>query len=189
MIKELSDRHVASQGKLIFTNVNAARSRSHGHDETRSSSHRGDAWSFPKHQISIRWATQANEVEPSRSSNGDRTAAIKPDSRSRFDHGPIAPRSRLIHRAIEATITAKWWATITVAINPTSQLDQTAAKIGQIFPLKRQCIPPYFLTFDWFVKQLSEFGIKSLVICDSPAFRLNSEAIRARLIANSSLIS
>ena len=35
-----------------------------------------------------------------------------------------------------------------VAINPASRPDQTAAKIGRKFPLKRRHIPPFFLTFD-----------------------------------------
>ena len=56
-----------------------ARSSSDGHYAPRSSSHLGDAWNFLERQISIRPATQ---VEPSRSSNGDRTAAIKTEPRS-----------------------------------------------------------------------------------------------------------
>ena len=56
-----------------------ARSPSDGHDAPRSSSHHGDASNFLERQISIRRATQ---VEPSRSSNGDQTTAIKTEPRS-----------------------------------------------------------------------------------------------------------
>ena len=45
------------------------------------------------------------------------------------------------------------------------------------------------LTFDRFVKELSEFRGRSLVHRDPPAFRLNFEGIGAWLITNSSLIS
>ena len=44
------------------------------------------------------------------------------------------------------------------------------------------------LTFDRFVKELSEFRGKDLVHRDPPAFRLDCEAIGAGLIANFSLI-
>ena len=55
---------------------------------------------------------------------------------------------------------------------------------------KKACIlPSLFLTFDRFVKELSEFQGRSLFHCDPPAFRLNSEGIGAGLITNSSLIS
>ena len=53
--------------------------------------------------------------------------------------------------------------------------------------------PMYFslsnLTFDRFVKELSEFRGRSLFHRDPPAFKLNSEGIGAGLITNSSLIS
>ena len=45
------------------------------------------------------------------------------------------------------------------------------------------------ITFDRFVKELSEFRGRSLVHRDPPAFILDSEGIGAGLIANSSLIS
>ena len=44
-------------------------------------------------------------------------------------------------------------------------------------------------TFDRFVKELSKFRGRYLVHRDPPAFRLNSEAIGAGLITNSSFIS
>ena len=60
---------------------------------------------------------------------------------------------------------------------------------GLIFSLK-PCISLFCsLTFDRFVKELSEFQGRSLVHRDPPAFRLNSEGIGAGLITNSSLIS
>ena len=60
---------------------------------------------------------------------------------------------------------------------------------GPILSLNTHVLLPYFLTFDRFVKELSEFRGRSLVHRDPPAFRLNSEGIGAGLITNSSLIS
>ena len=62
-------------------------------------------------------------------------------------------------------------------------------KIGPNFPFKNPCIFPCSSTFHRFVKELREFRGRSLVHCDSPAFRLNCEAIGAGLITNLSLIS
>ena len=56
-------------------------------------------------------------------------------------------------------------------------------------PFKNRCIPLFFLTLDWFVKQFSEFGAKSWVLHDPPAFRLDCKAIRAGLITNHHRIS
>ena len=56
-------------------------------------------------------------------------------------------------------------------------------------PFKNRCIPSYFWTLDWFVKQLSEFGEKSWVLRDPLAFRLDCEAIGAGLITNHHRIS
>ena len=58
-----------------------------------------------------------------------------------------------------------------------------------ISSLKSHVLLLCFLTFDLFVKELSEFRGRSLVHCDPLAFRLNSEGIGAGLITNSSLIS
>ena len=63
-------------------------------------------------------------------------------------------------------------------------------KVGPNSPFKKShVLSSFFLTFDRFMKELSEFRGRSLVHRDPPAFRLNSEGIGAGLITNSSLIS
>ena len=65
---------------------------------------------------------------------------------------------------------------------------QLATIFGPISSLKSNVVLHCSLTFDRFVKELSEFQGRSLVHRDPPAFRLNSEGIGAGLITNSSLI-
>ena len=75
------------------------------------------------------------------------------------------------------------------AWKPPPQTRQLPMIVGLILSLKPISFSLSNGTFDRFVKELSEFRGRSLVHCDLPAFRLNSEGIGAGLIMNSSLIS
>ena len=151
---------MASRGALIFSNVNVARSRSDGHDETQSSSRGGDAWSFPECQISIRGVMQAMTWERSIKAlmSAIRTVQLTSTCNRTAEkiRGRI-PRSWCDRTAIVVHLERSWH-TITprlmthdhraiVAINPTFRQDKRAAKIGRNFPLKRGCIPLFFLNF------------------------------------------
>ena len=46
-------------------------------------------------------------------------------------------------------------------------------------PFKNWCIPSYFLTLDWIMKELSDLKERSWVLRDPPAFRLNFDQNRS----------
>ena len=168
VIEELTDRHVASRGVLIFINVNVARLRSDGHDETRSSSHCGDAWSFPECQISIKRAMQVMRWETNikalmraigtvqLTSTCNRTAekihGIIP--RSWCDRSAIAVRSSC-DRGTFGEIVAHDHATIDGPRSPRDRGHQShvptrsnGRKNRAKFPFKKTMYLPYFSTFD-----------------------------------------
>ena len=113
-------------------------------------------------------------------------------ARSRRDRGPMVV---LFGSEMEAELLRNWshnlcqWNRPLEAIQPLPRLPQLPTILGLIFPLKTHVFSLCSSTFDRFVKELSKFRGRSVVHRDPPAFRLDCEAIWARLIANFSLIS
>ena len=116
------------------------------------------------------------------------TAWIEVWPRSLPDWGQFTIKSGLNYRGIGATIYAK-------GIRPHDALKrlpwplQLPTIFRLIFPLKTHVFSLCSLTFDRFVKELSEFRGRSLIHRDPPTFRLDCEAIGAGLIMKFSLIS
>ena len=128
-IKRLTWRHVATVGAFIFINMRAARSRSDGHSEARSSSLHGDARSarFPSDCLEDSWKKSTIAVRSSRDRGSfsaesrprsfqlvahDRTAVVwELRSRSTRDSGPITARSWLRLKQKEGQFTANSGAT------------------------------------------------------------------------------
>ena len=101
------------------------------------------------------------------------------------DSGSIIARSWLIWGAIKTTIISKWWAMIIVRSWPSKPSPDRIKRFEirvEISLQKNRCTLLFFLTLDWFVKQLRNFGAKSWVHHNSLAFRLNRDPIGARLI-------
>ena len=124
----------------------------------------GDMWTH----LSGRWRSDGSNSALMIVAH-DRSSIV---ARSTRDRGTITTRSWHDHRAIVVKspcdsghdyfqVMGHDRHTI-VAINSTSPPDQTAAIFGRKSSFQRRCIPSFFFsTFDWFMKQLSEFGAKS----------------------------
>ena len=123
---------------------------------------------YGEHQISIERTTTDDTIRSSVDSSGAHDRGNLHQRRmirwlrrlveEFHDRGAIEPRSRC-DRATIVTHLERSWHMITprlmahdhraiMAINPTSRPNQTAPKFGQKSPLKGQCIPLSFLTFD-----------------------------------------
>ena len=160
----------------------------------------GSEASWKNSTIAIRSNRDHGAIEPRSGSLRDGIASSRSEDDRRLTRTTIVARSwvflkwklRLICHEIEATI----------VINGSSRLHNRSwpsillhdrikrPKNRANFPLWKHVFPPSFLlTFDRFVKELSEFRGRSLVHRDPPAFRLDCKAIGAGLIANFSLIS
>ena len=124
--------------------------------------------------------------------------AIDWESGSRSTHycGPIATWSCFFWSKIEADSSWDWshdhrQMETAPTMHPIRSHDRINRPwfLGQI-SLSKACIIPYCSsTLDWIVEELNNSKERSWVLCNSPAFRLNCEAIEAGWIASSSLIS
>ena len=125
------------------------------------------------------------------------------DAQSTHDQATITPQSghdrvpivglfeakfKPIHPRFEATTPINAYRSHDASI-PLPRPPLLPSKSSLTLPLKTCISLLCSLTFDRFVKELSEFPGRSLVHRDPPTFRLDCEAIGAGLIANFSLIS
>ena len=195
----------------------SVRSSLDGHDLSRFRQSRDDVWMLRRasdpHRMGIASDDVGEEHQDIDARNRNRPTHLDMRSndwedswknstivvRSNRDRNAIQPRSQCDRAAIVAHLERSWHMVMSwlmahdpraiVAINPTSRPDQTAAKIEQKFPLKRRCIPPYFLNF-WLIREeIKQIWRKSKVLRDPLMFKLNCKAIGAGLMANFLLIS